>query len=163
MKTFVKENWFKLVVVIALVIIISMKSGGGQLENPFKNSLTSDAPLSSDIIVCRFDVVSDFIKSENNDGTSVSKIKYGTEKQKNPIPLTFANLSGTNPTMKGNAGEVPIIILRNDNEVLLLAEQSTFGDMFLYTIFKKQKVATWQKSYLLIGSPYAMVSMGYCN
>ena len=163
MKTFIKENWFKLLIVGALIFIVFVRDSRGSIENPFKDSYTSVVPLSSDIIVCRFDYVADFFESENNQDLSTAKIDYKIGKQKNPITLTFANLSGQNPSMKGNAGEVPLTILKNNDEMMLLAEESAFGDLFLYTIFKKQKVATWQKSYLLINSPYAMVSMGYCN
>lgn len=161
MKNFIKENWFKIAIMLALFFFIFFyKNQSGYIDNPFKNSYTSNNTLSSDIIICRFDIVSDFIKSGDD---TTSRIKYQTAKQKDPIPLTFSNLSGENPVMKGNGGESPLTVLRNDDDILLLAEQSLLGDMFLYTIFKKQKVATWQKSYDLIGSPYALISMGYCN
>lgn len=165
-KNWIKENWFKVLLALLFLIFVFTKNiGKNYLENPFKDSYTFLNPLSEDIFVCRFDVVSDFFKDEkgvNSEGSN-SKIEFKVQKQKTPVQLTFSNLSGLNPIMKGNGGNAPITVLKNDDEIMLLAETNVFGDMFLYTIFKKQKIATWQKSYLLIDSPYAMLSMGYCN
>jgi hypothetical protein len=160
----IKENWFKVLLILTILLFVFIKDSGiNYLKNPFKDSYTYSNPLSEDIFVCRFDVISDFFKDESSIDSESSKIRFKVEKQKSPIQLTFANLSGANPIMKGNGGDAPITVLKNDNEMMLLVETNAFGDMFLYTIFKKQKVATWQKSYLLLDSPYAMVSMGYCN
>lgn len=159
MKKHLKDNWFKVVIILAFIVLVffGFKKGEGSVSNPFKNSLTANDPLSSEIIVCRFDVVSDFVKRNDED------IKYETQKSSEPINLTFAGLSGPSPMMKGNSSEVPILILKNTDDLMIIMEESGFGDVFFYTIFKKEKVAVWQKAYKLIDHPYAHVAMGYCQ
>jgi len=59
-------------------------------------------------------------------------------------------------------GDTPIMMLKNDEESIVLGEQNSFGDIFTYTIFKKEKVAVWYKTYKMMDVPYGMLSMGYC-
>lgn len=160
-----KKNWF-LVAFVALVIFWisnSNESQAGAVTNPFKNLITAHDPLTPALVVCRFDVVADFHQNADTDGISDEEIEYEVVKQKEPAVLTFANLSTDHPVMKGNAGEVPLILVENNQDTILLAEKNAVGDAFFYTIFKKKKIAVWQKAYLLINHPFALVSMGYCN
>lgn len=150
-----KKTQIILVIILVVGVFLVAKNLGGTINNWSSDS--SDGQLSQDLISCRFDVVSDFTQ----EGTG--KIKYQTNKQENPIPIIFANLSGENPVMKGNGGDAPLTILKNDDETMILLEQTLFGDSFFYTIFKKHKIAVWQKAYVLLDSPFALVSMGYCN
>lgn len=159
MKTFLKI----LVILLLTGEAVYLTKSGGTINNPFKNSLMAHEPLSSEVISCRFDVISNFSVDGLEIDTPATKIKYSTDKQKEPITLTFANLSSKNPIMKGNASEVPLLVLKSTEDTVILAETSGFGDVFFYTIFPKSKVAVWQKAYNLINNPYALVSMGYCN
>lgn len=71
-------------------------------------------------------------------------------------------MNTTSPVMKGNNGEDPLVIVGNTSNELTLASSNSFGDVFFYKIYKSQKVATWYKSYDMFGSPFAVLSMGYC-
>jgi len=163
MKNWIKENGIKILLIGVFVFAIFFYKGQtGQINNPYQNLLTSNDPLSSELIVCQFDTTASFSREGNDQDVSESKIEYSIDKQSEPVVLTFANLSSS-PIMKGNGGEVPLTIVKNTDELMLLAEQSFFGDTFFYTIFKKEKTAVWQKAYLLVDTPFALVSMGYCN
>jgi len=119
--------------------------------------------LSEDIINCEFKTISDFVYKNGKEITSDKdrKVYYNTSEGK-PNLITFAGLSTKEPKIKGNMGDSPLTILKNDTETVVLVEQNAFGDMFTYTIFKKEKVAVWHKAYTLVATPYALLSMGYC-
>jgi len=120
--------------------------------------------LSEDIISCEFDITSIFIYKNKSNAFSEEnrKVYYETLNNKSLILVTFAGLSTKNAKIKGNNGDSPITILKNDEASIILVEQNDVGDMFTYTIFKKEKIAVWNKTYKLIGMPYALTSMGYC-
>ena len=123
-----------------------------------------EGALSKDLVNCEFKVITNFTYNNQKDTLSDKdrKVAYQTTEQETPILITFAGLSTDNPMMKGNNGDNQLIKIKDDNESVVLAEKSDFGDLFFYTIFKKEKVATWSKSYMLINTPYAHLSMGYC-
>jgi hypothetical protein len=120
--------------------------------------------LGKEVISCEFNVISDFYYENKKDPFEAEgkKIYYGSESE-DPITLTFAGLTTDKPVLKGNNGEAQLTVLKNDDVSIVLAEVNAFEEVFLYTIFKEDKVATWQKSLNLIKTPYAMQSMGYCR
>lgn len=86
--------------------------------------------------------------------------------QKSPNVITITGLNTTNPTAKGNNGEEALIKIFNDDSTVLLASSEALnqGKLFSYSISKKSKVASWVKQYdILPGSPFALLSMGYCE
>ncbi len=158
------------VIVIALVVggyfyffkNQGSKTGGEQVT--VASFQDNGQKLSEDIINCEFDVTSDFIYKNAKEPTSEEnrKVYYETSDSKTPNLITFAGLSTKEPKIKGNQGDAPLIMLKNDAESIVLVEQNSFGDMFTYTIFKQDKVAVWHKAYKLVTAPYALLSMGYC-
>ena len=116
--------------------------------------------LGLSVINCQFKVISDFVFKD--DGEKDRLIKYGTDIQNKPGNLVFSGLDSERPVLKGNNGEDPLMIISNNEKEITLASSNSFGDIFLYKIYKVQKVATWYKSYDMFGSPYALLSMGYC-
>ncbi len=136
-------------------------TGGKQTTTP---SFTDyGQPLSEDMINCEFKVISNFFY-ENKDEISNAdrKVYYKTTEESKPILVTFAGLSTKQPKIKGNLGDAPLTMIKNDTESIVLAEQNAFSEMFVYTIFKQERVATWYKAYKLVSTPYGMISMGYC-
>lgn len=123
-----------------------------------------EGALSDDLVNCEFKVLSSFIYKNQKDSLSDvgRKVVYETVEQETPVLLTFAGLSTENPMMKGNNGDSQLIKVKDDNESIVLAEKNSFGELFFYTIFKKEKVAVWSKTYKLLSMPYAHLSMGYC-
>jgi len=167
-----KSNKTEIMVFIILVIAVvgyfyfskDQKSftGGKQATTP---SFTDyGQPLSEDMINCEFKVISSFVYGNKKDTLSEEnrKVYYETSEESKPNLITFAGLSTEEPKMKGNLGDTPLAVLKNDAESIVLAEQNAFGEMFVYTIFKKERVATWYKAYKLVATPYGMISMGYC-
>lgn len=145
-----------LIFVVMIVFVNSKLSNSSELE--LSLSIDSFAELSEDVVSCDFKLFSNF--SFVDDG---NLIKLDTDNQKESTNIIFSGLSTENPVMKGNVGEDPLIFLsENDNEINL-ASSNTFGDMFFYKIYKKEKVATWYKSYDMFGKPYALLSMGSCR
>jgi hypothetical protein len=128
------------------------------IPKPSFNNFSEKLGLS--VINCEFKVFSDF--SFKDDGEKDKLIKYGTDNQSEPLSIVFSGLDTSTPVMKGNNGEDPLLIVANTDTEMTLASSNTFGDVFLYKIYKKQKVATWYKSYDMFGSPFALLSMGYC-
>lgn len=120
--------------------------------------------LGDDIINCEFRTVSDYVYNNEKDPLSDEdrKVHYSTSDSKTPNLITFAGLSTEEPKIKGNNGDSPLAVIKNDDDSLVLIEKNAFGDMFVYTIFKQEKVAVWHKAYKLIKEPYALLSMGYC-
>lgn len=154
---------------IGLIIITIIVGGYFYFSTSKEQSTTASfqdngQKLSDDIINCEFDVVSSFDYKNKKDAWSDKdrKVYYETSDSKTPNLITFAGLSTKEPKIKGNNGDSPLIILKNDAESAVLVEQNAARDMFTYTIFKKEKVAVWHKAYKLITTPYALLSMGYC-
>ncbi|OHA99653.1 MAG: hypothetical protein A3G47_00470 [Candidatus Zambryskibacteria bacterium RIFCSPLOWO2_12_FULL_39_45] len=154
---------------IGLVIIALIVGGYFYFKTSGEQATTASfqdngQKLSEDIINCEFDVVSSFDYKNQKDALSEEnrKVYYETSDSKTPNLITFAGLSTKEPKIKGNDGDSPVIMLKNDAESVVLVEQNAFGDMFTYTIFKQEKVAVWHKAYKLVATPYALLSMGYC-
>lgn len=120
-------------------------------------------PLGEDIINCEFKATSTYIyqNKQNPLSNENRKVYYSTTEEK-PTLVTFAGLSTKAPMIKGNNGDGPLTKIKDDSETIVLLEQNSMGDFFTYTIFKKEKVATWYKAYPMINSPFGMLSMGYC-
>jgi hypothetical protein len=121
-------------------------------------------PLSDDVINCEFKVTSNFVFENKIDTSDRAnrKVYYNTSEEKTPNLISFSGLSTETPRMKGNFGDEPLVILNNTPESITLATQNAFGEIFIYNIFKEERVATWYKSYKLADLPFSLLSMGYC-
>ena len=121
-------------------------------------------PLGEDIVNCEFRAISSFVYQNKEEAWSEEnrKVHYSISEDKEPTLVTFSGLSTKNPKIKGNLGEGPLAKIKEDDETYVLLEQNTSGDIFTYTIFKEEKIATWYKAYKMIGTPFGMLSMGYC-
>lgn len=160
-----------LILVFCVIIYSYVTSNQNRTNNSSEQSTTAsftdyEQPLGKDIINCEFKVTSAFTYKNDKDSLSENnrKVYYKTsvapEDKKSLI--TFAGLSTKEPKIKGNFGDSPLSILKNDSETIVMAEQSLMGDTFIYTVFKKERVATWYKSYKMLVVPFGMLSMGYC-
>lgn len=136
-------------------------SATGTTSSTFKDQ---GGPLTADTINCEFKVTSTFIYQNKKDSWSKEgrTVNYEVSSNNNSSLLTFTGLTTNNPKLKGNLDEVQLTILKNDNESIVLAETNGASDIFLYTVYKKEKIATWYKSYMLLNSPFGLLSMGYC-
>lgn len=81
-----------------------------------------------------------------------------------PLVLMFADLDGDFPILKGNVAEVPLRRLsESDDGVLYLGEQTQYGQLFYYTIYREQKLATYSKDFLLNGKVQSFKMVGACR
>lgn len=93
------------------------------------------------------------------------KISFNSDSQDQDVTIAFLDLDTKTPKVKGNNGQANLIkVIDSENNFTLIEEEPiTFGTVNVYTIFKKERVATWTKQYELITIPYASLSMGYCD
>ncbi len=159
------SKYSSLIFVILIICSIYFFSSQKNTSNNKESTISSPSfnnfseVLGVSVINCEFKVFSKFTFSSLNKD---ELIKYGTSNQKQPVSIVFSGLDTKTPIMKGNNGEDPLLILPGTENEINLASFNSNGDMFMYKIYKKQKLATWYKSYDMFGSPYTVLSMGYC-
>ena len=158
----IKEYKVVLVVILIIVGILFFTKKNtdtrSMIPKPSFNNISET--LGESVINCQFNVVSDY-SFNANEGES-NKIEYGAVKQNIPVEMIFSSLNTESPVLKANNGEDPLKVISNTESEITLASSNLFGDVFIYKIYKKQKVATWYKSYDMFGNPFALLSMGYC-
>ena len=108
------------------------------------------------ILTCKFEELSSFYYDDG-------KLNGELNKEQNPNPVIFAGLDTKSPVMKGNMGETPLTILMQNSDAIWLAEAPPLGGLNLWTIFKKQKIAIQSKQYSMLGKPFGLMSMGWCE
>lgn len=93
-------------------------------------------------------------------------ITFSNEKQSKPNIVAFVDLDTPNPKLTANQGQGELLKIVDTPEIVTLIEKApvTTGDnVIVYTIYKTDGVATWTKQYKLLTTPYALLSMGYCE
>lgn len=127
-------------------------------EPSFKNYVLE---LGKSVINCEFKVTSTF-SFKNTDGSDQSKVHYRSGEESSSVNIIFSGLDTTSPIMKTNNGEDPLMIISNDDQQITMGTTNMSQDLFIYKVYKDSKIATWYKSYDLLGTPFALLSMGYC-
>lgn len=97
--------------------------------------------------------------------TGYREIKFALNENSQPITISFTDLDTDKPKMRGNAGQDDLIKIVDTEDVVTLIEKSplSMGTLQSFTVFKKTGVGIWTKQYDLIGTPFGLVSMGYCD
>lgn len=94
------------------------------------------------------------------------RIIFNTEEQSKPTVVAFVDLDTPTPKLTANMGQAELVKIVDTSEIVTLIEKApivTGDNVIVYTIHKNEGVATWTKQYKLITTPYALVSMGYCE
>jgi hypothetical protein len=82
-----------------------------------------------------------------------------------PDEIVFAGLDSTTPTMKGNAGESRLTVVRREAATVWLMEQPPLGGVNVYTIFRDSKRVIGTKQYhaAILDVVFALSSIGQCR
>jgi hypothetical protein len=97
--------------------------------------------------------------------TEEAKIYFDSSLEAKPNTSTFVDLDTENPKMAGNMGQDELIKAYEDEKILhmITKDSLSFGNLITYTIFKNEGLAIWAKSYDMLGVPFGMMSIGYCQ
>jgi hypothetical protein len=96
---------------------------------------------------------------------SSKTIRFTLNRNTQPINISFINIDTDIPIMRGNAGQDDLLKVVDNDDIVTMIEKSplTFGTLQSFSIFKKSGVGIWTKQYDLFGTPFGLVSMGYCD
>ena len=98
-------------------------------------------------------------------GNEKPKINYSSSAQSKALDVSFVDLDTKNPKMVANNGQDNLVKIYEDDQTLQMIEETPLntGNVIVYTIFKKEGIASWSKQYRFLGTPYAYMGMGYCK
>lgn len=80
----------------------------------------------------------------------------------NKMELTFSELGGDAPMVRGAQGTGKVIVSSNTEDMVVVMEQTGLGNVLVYTIFRKHGFAVAQRAYDL-GGPVAHQLVGECK
>jgi len=94
------------------------------------------------------------------------KIIYNSSEDSKPNIIAFVDLDTENPKLTANGGQGELVKIIDNDAMVAMIEKSPLqigANTIVYTIYKKEGIATWTKQYMLLTTPYAHVAMGYCE
>lgn len=112
-------------------------------------------PPYSGSVVCtlKISAVTDFEKNH---------LKGEINIDNKPTTLTFVDIDTNTPSIVGNLGDkAPLTKITNGATVYLI-EQTGFGNINLFTLFRDTNIMIMSKQYNLLGKPFGMIMMGDC-
>jgi Na+-transporting NADH:ubiquinone oxidoreductase subunit NqrC len=114
---------------------------------------------------CNFDKDVSVTFPEINNQLKDKEIRFQFNKNTSPIGISFIDLDTNKPIMRGNAGQDDLIKIIDNEDIVTVVEKDpvSFGTLQSFSIFKKFGVAIWSKQYDLLGLPFGLISMGYCD
>jgi hypothetical protein len=108
-------------------------------------------------VVCDLKV-SGVVKFQNEEISIESGIENNSTK------LTFIDLNTDNPYMIGNMGDkVDLVKIDDDNGIIYLIENTFYGQINVFSLFKEKNIMIMSKQYELLGSPFGLIMMGDCS
>ena len=112
------------------------------------------APAWDAILTCRMDEETGFTIEKGR--VTHKRSAYG------PNEIVFAGLDSSRPTMKGNAGESQLAVIRREADTVWLIEQPPIGGINVYTLFRDAKRVIGSKQYRadMLGVVFALMSIG---
>lgn len=166
----------KIILLVALAVSIFFnfysKNSNNKtaLQYSRPDSITAGKPITQSA-TCKFLRVQNVTLEDRDNAASElanntnAKIFFESNAQKEPNIVAFIDLDTNAPKLKGNAGQSNLIkVIDNQDTVSLIEEAPVeFGSIIVYTIFKKERVATWSKQYKLVNIPFGLMAMGYCD
>ena len=164
MKNFIKENWFKLLLVIlVLVVIVIFMSPLNKTTNETKKIFSSENVSSASSITCTYPQT---LSASYNSG----EISHTLPKpETNPMIFTFSELN--NPKIgqlsyidsTQSITNVSLVKLIEDKEKIVYAEGSGEQYLTIHTIYRQIGVSTYTKNVNLLGMiPVVTSAMGSC-
>lgn len=98
--------------------------------------------------------------------SDTKKIIYESSEDSKPNIVAFVDLDKESPKLTANGGQGELLKVIDNDEMVTMIEKSPLqigANTIVYTVYKKEAVATWTKQYSLLTIPYAHVAMGYCE
>jgi len=124
------------------------------IELSYSNEPSGQLPLGT--ITCLFS--EELFYNQKNK----YNVKIGHAAQKQPLSMTFFNLNTKKPKVKGNVGESDLVLLTKNDQFITLLEFNSFGNAFVYTIYRNLHVAIYQKTYSSGETVWANQMIGTC-
>jgi hypothetical protein len=120
-------------------------------------SLSSPAVAYDAILTCSMDEETGFTIEKG-------RTEHVRERYK-PTEIVFAGLDSPTPTMKGNAGESRLTVVRREAATVWLMEQPPIGGVNVYTLFRdtKRVIGTKQYHAEMIDVVFALTWIGRCR
>lgn len=165
MKSWLKENWSRIVFPIVVIALFWMFFGYQSNSSGIKNNRVERAYVESPISATG-DITCTYPQGINGVYTD-GKIAYEIPPpEKNPMIFTFADINGKELRLRyidatQTISEVSLVKLSEDAERIVLVG----GDKYyveLHTIFKNLGVSLYSKQVSLMGIPLGRVAVGTC-
>jgi hypothetical protein len=99
-----------------------------------------------------------------DDPNEPERVYYSTHDEDETDMVAFLDLDTDAPKVQSNAGQTSLQVIYRDAEMLTLIRAEPL-DTTMYTIFLNRGVVTLSqhKNSAIIGGPYGVLAMGYCN
>lgn len=114
----------------------------------------SSKPYSSSV-VCELKVSATNVFREGN-------IISETNIEEKPMRLTFVDIDSENPSIIGNLWDKSPLTKIDNWKIIYLIENTAFGNMNIFTLFRDKNIMILSKQYDLLWTPFWMVMMGDC-
>ena len=119
-----------------------------------ENWREAHAPYSDSVVcVLKVSAVTDFEEDRINGEVNIDE---------KPTTLTFVDLNSENPSIVGSSGDKAHLTKIDNASSIYLIEQTDFGNLNIFTLFRDKNVMTMSKQYDMIGKPFGMIMMGDC-
>lgn len=166
MKQFIKNNWWKILVIIILIsgayVLFFFKNTSKEINtSEVKKEFLEKDISSATEITCTYPLLL-------NTSYLNGEITHSLPKpETNPIIITFSKLTEDVGQMSSidstqTITTVPIIKISEDNEKVIYIEKSNNNYLSTYTIYKKLGVSVYTKTVSLMGIPSGSLSTGSC-
>ncbi|MCK5122705.1 MAG: hypothetical protein KAQ87_00940 [Candidatus Pacebacteria bacterium] len=76
--------------------------------------------------------------------------------------LTFVDIDTDVPSIVGNLGDEVSLIKIDNGSTVYLIEETGFGNINVFTLFRDKNIMIMSKQYDLLGKPFGMIMMGDC-
>ena len=128
-------------------------------------SITTNHPIVQSA-TCRMKKTSSVIYQSIITGAELDapgRIYYRFGEEDESDTVAFINLNLTNPIVQSNGGQATLEVVHDDGEILTLLNAQPSG-VETYTIFKSKGVVVYsQQKKSLVGHPWGVLAMGYCE
>ena len=79
-----------------------------------------------------------------------------------PTTLTFVDIDTDTPSIVGNLGDKTSLLKIDNGSTIYFIEETGFGNINIFTLFRDKNIMTMSKQYNLLGKPFGMIMMGDC-
>jgi hypothetical protein len=160
MKHFVKENWFKILLIVFVIGMLVLLNSNKEYEIKME-FIGSDLSTATQI-TCTYSQVLN-VKYNN------SLISHNIpESEMNPIIFTFSELQDPEVSKMSyvdstrTISTLPVVKLLENDEKIIYADGTGENYFSIHTIYKEHGVSTYTKNVNIFGIPSGTLAMGSC-